>query len=729
MRAAEVAVVSPVRKRFSYLVPPRLEGSVEPGARVLVPFGRRKLEGYFLKFVPRPGGIRLREIDSVLDEHPLLSPRLVRLGEEMAERYFCSVGEALAAMLPAGAKRRTRARKRELVRTLRPLEELKDAADELKARAPKQAEAVRKLAGAGGETGAAELRKLAGASAVRALVEKGLVELVDEEAPVELREPEFRPSRAQEDALRRIERSLDAGFSVHLVHGVTGSGKTELYVRAIGAALRRGKRSIVLVPEISLTPQTLSRFRERFRNVAVLHSHLTGGERAEEWEKAHRGEADVVIGARSAVFAPVEPLGLIVVDEEHEPSYKQESTPRYHAREVAMMRARIEGACVVLGSASPSLESFRAARTGAYILSELPGRVGGGELPPVEIVDMEEERRELKRYPLISRRLKTLVDEALARGEQAILFLNRRGYHTFVRCARCDEVVRCQRCDVSLTYHKKIDRLVCHHCGKRLPLPEECPSCSFPKLILLGPGSERVEDEVNSLFPFSRVARMDSDAMRARSAYEDVLGRFGRGELDILVGTQMLAKGLDFPKVTVVGIVNADVALHFPDFRASERTFQLIMQVAGRSGRSSRRGRVVVQTFSPSNPAVVFASEHDYEAFASHELESRKEFNYPPFARLARIILRGRRRERVKERAERVASALRATEAVASGEAEVVGPSPAPIQFIRGEQRFHLFLKAADADALARSLWAAESAMTASGGVHATVDVDPVSML
>ena len=647
MRAAEVAVVSPVKKLFTYLVPPGLAGSLRPGTRLLVPFGKRKLEGYFLRLVPPPAAFKLREIGSVLDEEPLLTPALIALGEEIARRYFCSLGEALAAMLPAGAKKRTRARRRETVRALRPAEELAREADELKTRARRQAEALLILIEAGGELGATQLRKLCGAAALKALAGKGLVEVSAEETRFELREPAFELSRAQEEALSRIERSSERGFSVHLLHGITGSGKTEVYIRAIAGAVARGKKAIVLVPEISLTPQTLSRFRERFRRVAVLHSHLTGGERAEEWEKSRRGDADVVIGARSAVFAPVDPLGLIVVDEEHEPSYKQEATPRYHAREVAIMRGRIEGAGVILGSASPSLESFYAARTGAYVLSELPGRVGGGELPPVEIVDMDEERREVKRYPLVSRRLKVLLEDALGRGEQAILFLNRRGYHTFFRCARCEEVVRCDQCDVSLTYHKKADRLVCHHCGRRTAVPEECPSCSFPKLIPLGPGSERVEDAVKSLFPGSRVARMDSDAMRSRSAYEDVLGSFGRGELDILVGTQMLAKGLDFPNVTVVGLINADVALHFPDFRASERTFQLIMQVAGRTGRSSKGGRVVVQTFSPSNPAVVLASGHDYDAFASHELESRKAFNYPPFASLARLVLRGRSRERV----------------------------------------------------------------------------------
>ncbi|MHC5054985.1 MAG: replication restart helicase PriA [Planctomycetota bacterium] len=547
------------------------------------------------------------------------------------------------------------------------------------------------------------------------------------------------------------EGAADGGPAGLVLEGVTGSGKTEVYLRAIAEEVASGRQAIVLVPEIALTPQTIRRFGERFDRLAVLHSHLTEGARADEWRRVKRGEVDVVIGARSALFAPTPALGLIVVDEEHETSYKQDSSPRYHARDAALERARIEGASVVLGSATPSLESYHAARDGRLLHAVLPERVGSRPLPPVEVVDMRAERALVKGHPILSGRFVRLLKEAVSRDEQAILFLNRRGYATFLRCARCGEDIRCGKCDVPLVFHKSarsrkskkkakrpgdsppgpgperaMDALRCHYCGEARPYPEMCPECGGGKLLALGTGTERVVDEIRRAVD-CRIARMDADAMSKHEDYERVLADFREGRLDCLVGTQMIAKGIDLPRVTFVGVVNADVALHLADFRASERAFQLIAQVAGRTGRSDLGGRVVVQTELPESLPVRTGAKHDMQAFASEELEHRREFAYPPFTRLARVVVEGPREEAVEKKILAIAKALAPPEGEPARHS-LLGPAEAPLGKLKGRRRQHLIVKAADSAALEELLWGAERALRSSGKTRVVVDVDPVNM-
>jgi len=753
-RYAEVAVPVPVKGTFHYRVPD--EVSAEPlatGSRVKVPFGRRRLEGYILReateaeAVEAAGGAgRIKDVISVSDPEPLLSEELLRLAVWISGYYRSALGEALAAMLPAGVRKGAKAERVKLVQGAAPPDELKAEAEKRRRRAPKQAQLLDMLAGITRPTQASLLlaEADAGAGSLEALARDGLSRIWSERAEVSAAESARETAGAAEGAGARVEHtltdeqarsldemtsSLDGGFAVHLVHGVTGSGKTELYIRLMEEVIRRGKGAIVLVPEIALTPQTSERFAQAFGDVAVLHSHLTEGQRAEEWRSVRRGERRVVIGARSAVFAPVEPLGLIVIDEEHETSFKQESSPRYHARDVAVMRAQLAGATVVLGSATPSLESYRNALAGKYRHLELTRRVERRPLPEVEVVDMAAERLEAKRFVRLSRRLVKLTEEALGRGEQAIYFLNRRGFATFLTCPQCGWVATCPDCSVTLIYHKKRNALVCHYCGRVEAAVKDCPQCLFRDVPYWGFGTERIEEEIAAAFGGAPVARMDSDTMTDRRSYERTLAAFRRGEIRILVGTQMIAKGLDFPEVTLVGIINADVAMNLPDFRATERTFQLIAQVAGRTGRGSKGGRVVVQTMVPRHAAIVAARSHGYEEFARREMAFRRDLLYPPFTRLARVVLSGEHVEHVKMRAGQVARAITQSARAASPDCVVMGPATAPLAVIAGRHRCHVVLKAPDSKAVAAVLDGAEGALKKRSGVTLTLDVDPVAML
>jgi primosomal protein N' (replication factor Y) len=523
-----------------------------------------------------------------------------------------------------------------------------------------------------------------------------------------------------------LEAALSAErFAPFLLLGVTGSGKTEVYLRAIEACRRQGRQALVLVPEIALTPQTVARLGARFDRVAVLHSALGDAQRARAWRRIRAGEADVVIGPRSAVFAPVPRLGLVVVDEEHEPSFKQQNAPRYHARDLALVRAQRAGAVVVLGSATPSLESWHHAREGRYGLLRLPERVAGRTLPGVQIVDLGAPEERAGPGALFSRTLQTRLREALRAGHQAILFQNRRGFATSVACPRCGLVVRCEHCDVALTYHRSEARALCHLCGHERRLPPACPDCALPGLRMRGVGTQTVEQELERIAPGVRLARLDSDTMGGRDAYEEVLGRFARREIDVLVGTQMIAKGLDFPGVTLVGVVSADTALALPDFRAAERTFQLLAQVAGRAGRGDDDGRVVVQTRLPDHPAVEMAAAQDFERFAEHEIADRRAHGYPPFGRLLRVLVRGPKASEVSARA-------RATRDLAVASAapsvEVLGPAPPPVARVQGRWREQVLVKAPDHREVARVLEALRAAPRPRGRVEESYDVDPVGL-
>jgi primosomal protein N' (replication factor Y) len=562
---------------------------------------------------------------------------------------------------------------------------------------------------------------------------------------------------------------------VFLLHGVTGSGKTEIYLQAIAHALEQGQGAIVLVPEISLTPQTVERFKARFSSgklqtlVAVLHSHLSAGERHDEWHKIRQGRARIVIGARSAIFAPVEPLGLIIVDEEHEHSYKQEEAPRYHARDVAIMRGQMENAVVVLGSATPSLESYYNCKHGKYTLLELPERVDDQKMPHVRVVDMRQaasRQRGKEGIPIFSPQLKEAITQRLERGEQTILFLNRRGYSTSLQCPKCGEVVQCPNCSLALTFHRQEQKLRCHICGHVAPVPSVCPNekCKNPAIRFAGTGTQRVEETLAKLFPQARVKRMDADTMKRKDDYRKVLGSFRAGKTDILVGTQMIAKGLHFPNVTLVGIIYADLALHQPDFRAGERTFQLLTQVAGRAGRGDVEGDVFVQAFAPFHPAIQYARRHDFPGFYGQEIEFREQLKYPPVSRVALLTLKGRNEDKVKFSAEHLKRELEknlgsapasgaAVDASSTAIAElfgegakqntrgacaprknlfrdliIAGPAPAPLLRAETFYRYQIMLRTRAMSKLSQALAKIIETLALPEDVTLSVDIDPVNL-
>ncbi|MDP9291500.1 MAG: primosomal protein N', partial [Verrucomicrobiota bacterium] len=511
-----------------------------------------------------------------------------------------------------------------------------------------------------------------------------------------------------------------------LLHGVTGSGKTEIYLQAIELVLARGKTAIMLVPEISLTPQTVERFKGRFSatqtEVAVLHSHLSQGERHDEWHKINEGRARIVIGARSAVFAPLENLGLIVVDEEHENSYKQEETPRYHGRDVAVMRAHMEKCAIILGSATPSIESYYNAATGKYKLVHLLARVDDRKMPFIRVIDL---RRE-KEKTFLSERLRQAITARLEKKEQSILFLNRRGYSTSLICPTCGYVCECPNCSVALTFHRALAKIICHICGHSALAPKKCPSCADPAIRYSGTGTEKVEDSVAKIFPHAVVRRMDADAMTRRDSYRETLGAFRAGKIDILVGTQMIAKGLHFPNVTLVGIINADLGLHMPDFRAGERTFQLLTQVSGRAGRGDVEGEVFVQSFTPFSPSIQFARHHDYQGFWEQESEFREKWQYPPFTHMVLVTVRSPHQVKASFSAEtlhrRLTEVLPATVLLSK-------PAPAPLEKSHGNFRFHITMRTNAILRLSRQLRDILEKLTFPDEVHATVDVDAYQLL
>ena len=714
---ARIAMNLPVDKLFDYRVPEHLEGTLEPGKRVYVPFGPRKMVGYCTSFVETPEIPQVKDIIRVLDETPLLDSGMLDLTRWVADRYACTWGEALEAALPAGVRHGVKEKTANLLSLAVSAEEALEAAG----RARSQAKVVSFLKTAGGAYTSADLQKLVPCSSapIKALVDKEILGVVQESG--ERRKAPLRhiltdeQKRALDDIVGRIQRNE---FSTVLLHGITGSGKTEVYLRAIEHVVEHGLQAIVLVPEISLTPQTVERFNERFERVAVLHSKLTAGQRYHQWRRIRDGEADIVIGARSAIFAPTRALGLIVIDEEHENTFKQETVPRYHARDVALERARIAKAVVVLGSATPSLESFHVSENRLV----LTRRVGGGRVPPAEVVNMRDEADLAKKRVLFSRKLVTLVEKALAGGNQTMIFLNRRGFSTLVRCPRCGFALRCSRCDISLTYHKATSRAVCHYCGLETDPPEECPECKFPGIRYMGVGTEKIVDVAERIWPRAVVRRMDSDSMRRRTALEEILSAFRAGEIDILVGTQMIAKGHDFPNVTVVGIVDADTALNFPDFRAAERTFQLICQVAGRAGRSEKGGHVVIQTHNVDHYAIRYASVYDFEGFAEKELAARRQLGYPPFGKLARVLCTAKDQNKAAAAAEVIADRARKCPDI-----QVLGPAPAPIEKIKEKWRWHILIKAADALAIENAVRLVRAQRVR--GAQVIVDVNPMSVL
>jgi primosomal protein N' (replication factor Y) len=759
---AQVAPPVPVSGLFTYEVPEALADRVVPGVRAMVPFGARRLSAMVVAVArgEPPPGVALRPLQRLVDDEPLAGPDILRLGEWLAHHLGCSVGEALDAALPRAARLGRGGRRVEQVRLLVERGAVPGLVEELLAKREKQARALRILADRGGVLPSRELMNLAHVSrspleslarAKHVALERVLASIDPLGQPVE-RQPPLELSTEQHRAHARIVALLEGGWAVPpvehrpiLLHGVTGSGKTEVYLQVLDRVVRSGRQGIVLVPEISLTPQTVRRFRERFDRVAVLHSHLTDAERHDQWRAIRRGEADVVVGARSAVFAPVPRLGLVILDEEHETSFKQQNVPRYHAREVAIERARLTGALVLLGTATPSLEAWQRAREGRYEKLELHHRVAGGRTPEVRVVDLTVEERR-KSFSFITDPLRAAMEDALARHGQVLLFLNRRGWAPVLLCRSCRTALRCPDCDVSMTLHRRVQRVLCHYCGHEEPPPAACPTCG-QRLSPLGFGTEKVEQEVRAAFPSAHVARMDSDTMSGRGAHEQVLDAFGKGSVDVLVGTQMIAKGLDFPNALLVGVLCADSALFLPDYRAAERTFQLLAQVTGRTGRGPKGGRVVVQAYNPQHIAIRTGVAQDFEAFARHELEEREALGYPPFGRLLRVVVQGPDEKRVTARAaelgrvlrEAVAASGRSPAATAAGEGPtgvpeapevlVLGPAPAPIPRINRQHRVHLVAKCGGDPAVEALLTALEGRTQPVRHVRVLVDVDPLSML
>lgn len=703
----EIASAS-VDRVFTYRVPEGM--ALEPGQRVLVPFGPRRIEGYVTRLT---GTCPLEEakvkpVLRPLEDYPVIRPELMELALWMRERYHCALVDALRLMIPAEMRGGRVREKTVRVASLAVEGEALSEALAAQARAPRRRAVLEALRG-GPKPVPLLSAQLPGASeALRHLERQGLVRIELDAvrrrpygalAAPACQDPPLMPG--QRRAVEELTAALDARGGRFLLHGVTGSGKTEVYIHAIRHLLASGRTAIVLVPEIALTPQMVDWFRQRFGDdAAVIHSRLSAGERFDEWQRIRRGEARVVIGARSAVFAPVERLGMIIVDEEHEQSYQSDHRPRYDAREVAWRRCSQAQGVLLLGSATPSIATYMRAMPGVkpenrLTLLEMPERVMGRSLPQVDVVDMREELA-LGNRSIFSAALVRAMEECLAEEHQIILFINRRGYSSFVSCRACGYVVRCDQCDVSMTYHQADGLMRCHYCGKEQRPPAKCPECGSKYIKYFGTGTQKVEEEVRRLFPGVPVVRMDLDTTQGKDMHLKILNEFREGRARILVGTQMIAKGLDFPNVTLVGVVAADMTLNVPDYRSVERTFQLVTQVAGRAGRAEAPGRVIVQTYDPDHYGIRLAAAQDFRAFYHQEADRRRRSLFPPFTVLARLLATGRDEERVRRAAEALEVQLGAfLDGPENYRRDVVQmrAMEAPLKRIRGEARWQVFIK------------------------------------
>ena len=764
---AEVVVNIPLSKIFHYNIPPHLSEYLTAGMRVKVPFGNKAVVGFCVGFTDTPSIYKLKDIIGIIDKAPLADNNMLKTTKWLSEYYLCGWGEALQAVIPPVVRSKTRNKFNTFVRCCDNTTKLdKDTLSQIKKRAPKQARALEvllelsakinvshnEIKNNGNISPAATLQKdinyemplkeliyISGCNmhGLRQLEKKGFITFINK--PVDdlstinntaTLQQHLTLTPDQQNAFDTISKIIsEPKNSVILLHGITGSGKTEIYIQTIAKVIEQGRRAIFLVPEISLTSQTIQRIKARFSRVAVLHSHLLGTYHYSQWNDIKENKADIVIGARSAIFAPLKNIGLIIIDEEHENTYKQETSPRYHTRDVAIMRAACENAMVLLGTATPSLEAYHNAIAGNYQKLVLPSRIVNPKLPPIDIVDMSEEVHKRRGYNYISQRLEYYMNQVLARREQVILFLNRRGFAPYVHCRRCGFVLKCPRCDIPMTFHKKLNKVLCHYCNAEAAPVESCPECLANNVYFRGFGTEKVEDEISARFPNYKIVRMDSDTMRVRNAHEKALTAFERGEFQILIGTQMIAKGLDFPNVTLVGVISADTLLNLPDFRSSERTFQLISQVAGRTGRGMKGGRVVVQSFNPRHYSITFAAAYDYDGFAKKELEYRKQLNYPPFGKLSRIVFRSKKEDNAKEKSCTVAEKLKEITKTNGQSLEILGPSPAPVNKINNMFRWHILLKANNHDVIHHALQLISDMLKPSKSVQAIVDVDPYMML
>ena len=733
--AAKVLIDGPSELIFDYSIPEGM--GAQAGCRVHIPLRNRKAVGTILSLAEvEPDGFSLKPITSLIDPEPLLTEGLMKLARWMTGYYGTPLEQIMRSLLPSSVRQESHSAKTRKIVTLleRPDQE---TLEKLERRAPRQHVIISLVM----EAGSLALKDLGGGSvlpSVRTLAKSGFLKITDEEVH---RDPDaqetfletkpFPLNSGQQAAYNTICRAIDHTSPEErkpiLLHGITGSGKTEVYLQAVQHALDQGKSVIVLVPEISLTPQTVQHFKARFASltdaVAVIHSHLSQGERFDEWHRLRSGKARIVVGARSAIFAPLPDLGLIIVDEEHENTYKQESPPRYQGRDLAVVRAHIEECPVVLGSATPSLESYQNAQSGKYQLIRLDERADGASLPLIRVVDMRIEARKQKSLgmTILSEPLRQAMEKRLAEKEQMILFLNRRGFARSLQCPSCGYVCECQHCALPLTYHRSEERLMCHLCGFQSIVPRKCPKCQDPSIRLQGFGTEKVEEVLRKVFPKATLARLDTDTTRRKNALKDTLTAFRARKIDILLGTQMIAKGLDFPNVTLAAVLNADLSLHIPDFRAGERTFQLLTQVAGRSGRGEMEGEVVIQTFTPHSPSIQFARHHDYSGFAEQEFEFRRQFSYPPFAHSALLSTRATHERLAEFTLENIHRRLE--EKLPNGISLGV-PNPAPTPRTHGQFRFQLLMRAQNARTLTKHVQHILKDFTLPAEVTLTFDMD-----
>ena len=734
VRYAEVAVPLHVFQTFTYRLTAEQGPQAQVGARLIVPLGRNLVTGYIVNLaddIPAElEDVEIKDAQDLVDSAPVCTPEILQLARWVAEYYACPLGEVIRAALPPGVSKATSPVKPKLRRFVRLLNSNEE----------KPTGAQRRVISTLESDGPMQLQSLlqtasVSASTISSLEKKGLVEIYSEAVrrdplseDLGLSPDVHTLTAAQTSVLEQIEQQMSSEtYSAFLLHGVTGSGKTEIYMRAMDKALKVGRSAMMLVPEIALTPVFSRRLRARFGDqVAIFHSSLQKGERFDEWTRVRNGDARVVIGTRSAVFAPVKNLGLIVVDEEHESSYRQQESPYYNARDVAIVRAQKESATVVLGSATPSLESFHNARKGKYQLLTLPERIAARPMATARIIDMRNVFARHGKPRVFSDELLEAIRETHERQEQSIILLNRRGYSSFILCRSCGETVQCPNCDVTLTYHRSERVIVCHYCNHREAVPRVCPSCGKKYIYYVGEGTEQIEEMLKVLFPALRVARIDRDTTARRKVFEQSLADFSAGRIDTLVGTQMLAKGHDFPNVTLVGVVSVDAGLALPDFRSAERTFQLITQVAGRAGRGDRPGRVLIQTYHPYHYALRHACAQDYESFYDEEVRYRQNHSYPPFVALASLLVHGPDLGRVRSDSLELRKQLDV--ANQDRRCRVLGPAPAALSRLKGEHRFQLLIKSRSRKNLREVADAAVKSLDINPR-SINLEIDPVSIM
>jgi len=735
---ADVLLDDAIDRTLDYKIPEVLQTLALPGARVVIPVRGKLRKGTIVSLKSSSSFTRLFSIEKMVQDEPLIPQDLLQLSSWMSRYYCCDLRKVLQAMLPAPS-RDMEAKTQLFIRSALSKNGLQELCYALREKAPAQAKLLDELLQAPQGLLLSELLERSGGThaTLKALLNKKCITAekleCDRSHVSELDYFQTKPkslNAEQSVALERIVTTIRSNsFSTHLLHGVTGSGKTEVYLQAIQEALESGKGVIFLVPEVSLTAQTVERLSSRFPKVtAVIHHRLSAGERRDSWHKIRKGEAKIVIGARSALLTPVVNLGLIIVDEEHDGAYKQSpEQPCYHARDVAVMRGKFSNATVVLGSATPSIESYYNAHVGKYILSSLEQRADHALLPHVSIVDLKHERDKAKGGTLFSEILLEKIEKRLKIGEQTLLLLNRRGYHTCQLCTQCKKTVSCPSCDISLTFHLEENALICHLCAYKTPLFRSCPHCNKEESMRFsGAGTELIEKSLHAIFPTIRTLRLDADTTRHKGSHEKLFKQFRSGKADLLIGTQMIAKGLHFPAVTLVGILQADMGLQIPDFRAGEQTFQLITQVSGRSGRGALPGEVVIQTMMPHHPLIQMAQQGDYASFYNSELPLRKQFNYPPFCQLIKLQFSGASESDVRRKAESVRKELIDK---LPPNFQILPPTPSGHAKIQNQFRFQFLIKGEKRAMphLTEELGRIQAQMRAKKDVQLVIDVDPLS--